>query len=338
MKNYFSRMNVVLTNKCNQKCSWCFEGNWKKGSVKEMSLEDIKKLLAWKTWDDGIFPVIYLLGGEPTLHPNLIDILDMITDYNQKISKFLLTNLTCDRNLLIELVKRKVVIFANIDQFEPNNNVANQQVILDNLNYLNKNTSKGYQYNISATVSHPEKDFKFLYDILENGKDKIYNLRLAQSCIGFEYNNIFQKEKEDLYFETTLKVLKECRRIKPSLHISAECSVNSCMISDEMFDALNHMGYGLRRSTCGLPEPNADIMPDMSCHWCFAFENIPDMKIKNVFDYPNYKSMLNEMQKNYYKFIKKYNSYCIHEKCSNESCRPCAALNYYLNNTKTREN
>jgi radical SAM domain protein len=329
MKNYFSRMNIVLTNKCNQKCPWCFEGNWKQGNAREMSLDNIKKLLVWNTWDDGIFPVVYLLGGEPTLHPKLIDIIDIITNHNIKISKFLLTNMTCDRDLLVQLIKRKVVIFANVDQFELDNNVANQQVILDNLKYLNEMTPNGYQYNISATVSHPEKDFSFLYDILKNGRNKIYNLRLAQSCVGFEYSNPFQKEKDDSYFETTLKVLKECRRIKPSLHLSAECSVNNCMISEEIYDELNQMGYGLRRSTCGLPEPNADIMPDMSCHWCFAFENIPEMKIKNVFDYSNYRSMLNEMQNKYYKFIKKYNSFCVQGKCSYESCRPCAALNYY---------
>lgn len=329
MKKLFSKMGLVLTNVCNQRCSWCFEGAWKNKKQELMSLENIEKLLKWKKWDDGHAPVIYLLGGEPTLHPQLIEIVDMIKEYNSKISLFLLTNLTCKKELLVELIKRNVVIFANVDQFEPDNNRGNWQRILDNLDYLNDETAPSIQYNISATVSHPDKDFSFLYDILEKGKNKIYNLRLAPSCIGFESKNQFQKVSGNEYYEKVLDVLTKCLEIKPNLHLSTECATNGCMISDDLFNKLSDMGYKLRYE-CGSPEPNADILPDMSCHWCFAFENVPELKINNVFDFPDDQYLLDEMHRRYLEFNEKYRGFCELGECNHKQCKgACAALNYH---------
>ena len=328
-KKFFSRMGLTIINKCNQKCSWCFEGTWKSGETQIMSLENIKRLLEWKDWSDGFTPVIFILGGEPTLHPQLLDILDLITNHNPKISKMLLTNLTCDNMLLEEVLKRKVVIFANIDQFEPDNNVRNQSKILANLDYLNTNTGNGFQYNISATVSSLEKDFSFLYDILENGRDKINNLRLAPSCVGFEYKNQFQKNFGDEYFYKVFEVLTECLKIKPDLHLSTECAINGCMINHKLYEELKNIGYNLRY-VCGEPEPNADILPDMSSHWCFALKGIPEMSINNVFDYPDYNSMIDTLRAKYMEFSKKYECKCNVMDCENELCKgPCTALNYY---------
>ncbi|HAB59468.1 MAG TPA: hypothetical protein DCE48_01925 [Lachnospiraceae bacterium] len=329
MRKLFSKMGIVLTNQCNQRCSWCFEGEWKRENKQEMTLEDIERLLHWKKWDDGHVPVVYLLGGEPTLHPRLLEIVDLIHEFNPKMSVFLLTNLTCSQQLLKELVARKVVIFANIDQFEPDNNVANQSKILDNLEYLNKETPEGYQYNISATVSTPDKDFEFLYRILQNGKNKIYNLRLAPSCIGFECRNQFQKNSGNEYYEKVLQVLERCLEIKPNLHLSTECATNGCMISDELYNKLYRMGYKLRFE-CGLPEPNADILPDLSCHWCFAFEKVPELKIDNVLEFSDDINLLDEMYRRYKEFNERNQYYCDPSACDHSECKGgCAALNYY---------
>lgn len=330
-KKFFSRMGLTIINKCNQKCSWCFEGAWKSGTTQIMSLKNIRRLMEWKDWEDGFTPVVFILGGEPTLHPQLLDIFDLITEYNHRISKMLLTNLTCDNALLEELLNKKAVIFANIDQFEPDNNVKNQSKILSNLNYLNTKTDRNFQYNISATVSSLEKDFTFLYEILKSGKDKIYNLRLAPSCIGFEFKNQFQKSFGDEYFNKVFEVLTECLKIKPDLHLSTECAINGCMINGELFTKLKNIGYNLRYS-CGEPEPNADILPEMSSHWCFAMKGIPELSINNVFDYANYNSMIDALSKKYREFSKKYTHCCNIGNCGYEQCKgPCAALNYYKN-------
>ncbi len=336
-KKMFTRLGLTITNICNQRCPWCFEGDWKKTQEKHMSLDDVEKLLKWKDWTDGFNPVIYLLGGEPTLHPQLIEMIDMIQNYNRKISIMLLTNMTCNRDMLEKLLEHRVIIFANIDQFEESNNQANWPIIRQNLHYLNNNTPLGFRYNISATVSRPDKDFTFLYEILEQGKSQIYNLRLAPSCIGLGYKNEFPKFAGEDYYITVKNVLDRCLKIKPDLHLSTECAVNGCTISKELFNTLKEMGYHLRY-TCGVPEPNADILPDLSSHWCFAFEDVAEMKVSNVLDYPSYNAMLEALKEKYCKLNQQVGLSCHRKDCSNTECQgPCAALNYYYNKIKERK-
>ncbi len=328
-KKFFTRLGLLLTNICNQKCAWCFEGEWKNQKKQMMKIEDIRKILKWKDWNDGSIPVVYLLGGEPTLHPQLLEIIDMIKEYNPRISIFLLTNLTCNQKLLTELIKRKVVIFANVDQFELTNNIYNQKIILSNLDYLNNCTNKDYKYNISATISDTNKDFDFLYKIIENCNNKIYNLRLAPSCIGYKCENEFQKDIGNSYYQKAYEVLEKCLEIKPDLHLSTECAVNGCFISDKLYEKLYKIGYKLRYE-CGFPEPNADILPDLSVHWCFSFEGVPELSVDNIFKYDSYNDMLEDLYIKYNSFQDGNDKYCNKENCNHEMCKGrCAALNYY---------
>lgn len=57
---------VVLTTQCNMRCPYCYV---KHGSS-FMTLEQLNEVLEWHPTD------LYLYGGEPTLHPNLISMLD----------------------------------------------------------------------------------------------------------------------------------------------------------------------------------------------------------------------------------------------------------------------
>jgi organic radical activating enzyme len=328
-KKMLTRLTLNIINKCNQRCSWCFQGDWKKGPVKMMSLENAEKLLNWKEWDDGFMKAVFILGGEPTLHPRLLDILDLIHRFNANILKNLLTNLTCDTRLLEELIARKVVFFVNVDQFEPTNNTANREKILENLDSLNGIANENFKYNVSVTVSEPDKDFTFLYDILRRSHGKIYNIRVAPSCIGVDFQNQFQTDSTDAYYNKVLQVMEKCREIDPAVRFSSECPANGCMISRELYAKLKHYQYDLR-FVCGDPEPNVDILPDMSCHWCYALENVPEMRIDNVFAYPSYNRMVEALYGLKENFDRKYPPRCHRENCSHQLCSgPCPALNYY---------
>lgn len=89
------------------------------------------------------------------------------------------------------------------------------------------------------------------------------------------------------------------------------------------------MGYKLRFE-CGLPEPNADILPDLSCHWCFAFEKVPELKIDNVLEFSDDINLLDEMYRRYKEFNERNQYYCDPSACDHSECKGgCAALNYY---------
>jgi MoaA/NifB/PqqE/SkfB family radical SAM enzyme len=59
-------LSFFVTNKCNAKCSHCF--NWKTQPTSELSLEEIRKI------NFKIFDSVSITGGEPTLREDLADI------------------------------------------------------------------------------------------------------------------------------------------------------------------------------------------------------------------------------------------------------------------------
>ena len=68
--------NILITNRCNRKCPFCFAGlrvNIKgKESPNYMSRDDVRKVMDFMERSDD--RQLRLLGGEPTLHPAFIDI------------------------------------------------------------------------------------------------------------------------------------------------------------------------------------------------------------------------------------------------------------------------
>lgn len=71
-------LNILITNFCNQNCSFCFASSQMADKVikKEMSLSDFKKTLL-KMKKNPEIRVVKLLGGEPTLHSHFKEIVDL---------------------------------------------------------------------------------------------------------------------------------------------------------------------------------------------------------------------------------------------------------------------
>lgn len=81
--------NIVLTTYCNLHCPYCFADKMiKQEDIKNIDLVQFKKILNWLDGDGRIG----LIGGEPTLHPQFKEILEIISNYNQDTEFILFTN------------------------------------------------------------------------------------------------------------------------------------------------------------------------------------------------------------------------------------------------------
>lgn len=68
--------NIMLTNRCNLRCSYCFMNAGASGYVYEPSLEELKKLMKQARDEKPVGSrAIQLTGGEPTIREDLIDII-----------------------------------------------------------------------------------------------------------------------------------------------------------------------------------------------------------------------------------------------------------------------
>jgi len=69
-------MNVILTNQCNRNCPFCIaQKNTNKTKNSFLSLSNVEKAIDFCKQED--IKTIALTGGEPTLHPNILEIAKM---------------------------------------------------------------------------------------------------------------------------------------------------------------------------------------------------------------------------------------------------------------------
>jgi uncharacterized protein len=205
-------VEINLTEHCNFKCEYCFEGHEKK-RLKTNNLNDdpskiIKVIYSMfdDTWFKSIFETINIVfwGGEPTLNCNLMKYIIDEFKNDDRISFMIYTNGSNIDNLIpiiCEIDKEKVNIqisydgnpIHNLRRIDKADNptsmiaVAGMKTLFDN----------GFEFRIKSTVM--PKDFK----LMPEAWDDIYNLRKQfGSMIGYAptidyYNSNF----EDIYLK-----------------------------------------------------------------------------------------------------------------------------------------
>jgi len=108
----FTRLNLVITNNCNKNCHYCalmITKNRKK--ITYMTIEDYKYIISCMDKEDREnFRTIIVTGGEPILHPKLIEILKLVREDFPKAE----ITLSSNGRLLNTLPQKNLRILPNI--------------------------------------------------------------------------------------------------------------------------------------------------------------------------------------------------------------------------------
>ena len=81
-KSHTSLLNIVLTNRCDLSCWYCFFYAERMGIVYEPTKEQIAMMVNALKKQKNIVPAVQLTGGEPTLREDLVEIVKMLRDLN----------------------------------------------------------------------------------------------------------------------------------------------------------------------------------------------------------------------------------------------------------------
>ena len=84
-------LGIYLTYSCNQHCPYCFKENV---AGKMISVEDFQTFCEWFAKND--LKGVKIAGGEPTSHPNFVQLLDIFRDTCHESIIQVITNLICD--------------------------------------------------------------------------------------------------------------------------------------------------------------------------------------------------------------------------------------------------
>ena len=118
-----SRCNLPvfsITNACNLDCPICFTYN-RKDKIWHMPLDEVDKVLDYVIECSGTLDLINITGGEPTMHPQLFELLEKATS-RQEIGRVTMnTNgllLAKNEDLCKELSRLGVYVILSLDTFD----------------------------------------------------------------------------------------------------------------------------------------------------------------------------------------------------------------------------
>ncbi|MEI0703095.1 radical SAM protein, partial [Brachyspira intermedia] len=171
------RVNWEITSHCNYKCSYCF-GNAGMNNPQFYSFEELKKI-ANKIFDiKRDYYNILLIGGEPTVHPNFLDLLKYFNELDKKISLNIVSNGSKSieyHKKLFESIKDKELLF--------NISVHLEQCRLEHIIDIIKLANEYNVYLILSFMLHPEKEDlleKFLLEFIELRKKFYFDIMFME--------------------------------------------------------------------------------------------------------------------------------------------------------------
>ncbi len=113
LKGYKKTAIFALTSRCNCKCEMC---NMHRREPESISFSDAKKILDFL--EKNHFLVVYMTGGEPTLHPDVVKIVKYADDLG--LLTTMTTNGTVNKHTLMDLKDAGLyLISVSLDHWDP---------------------------------------------------------------------------------------------------------------------------------------------------------------------------------------------------------------------------
>jgi cyclic pyranopterin phosphate synthase len=275
--------NILLTNKCIRACPYCFAG-------KEMALSSRKDFISWEN-------IVYLadflqasgekhlslLGGEPAIHPQFVDILLYLIDRGFGVTTFTsgVMSTTTREELekgLAGLLPDKAHFVCNINNPSqtPAPKSENEQVHAF-LSGLGAWTMPGFN------IYRKDFDLEFIFDLIGRyGLKKRLRLGLAHPIPGSENEFI---RAEDI--GAVIERLYSYRDLFNQLHVrpNFDCGFPLCRVTDEQLGWLARLS-GRMNFICN---PAIDITPDMQVYCCFP---LASLNKKSLFEFDSFKAIV----------------------------------------------
>ncbi len=322
--------NILLSTKCMGNCPFCFakKNDFLKSDKEMMTLDDVEKLIPFCRGER-----IQIFGGEPTLNPEIIDIIDLLQLNNFPIN--ILTNLMGEKEVYEEMIKRRGLGYLiNIHGSEYCDDDELKDKFLENIELFKCNKMA---VSFGCTVYSKDQDFSYLYKLIEDSKKSglIYHLRISPSVPT--QSNEFMMPSEEIG-DKMLELVESVHKINPKILLQMDCSCfNYCMASEETYKRLKGSIRDLDFSHRCDMRP-IEIFPDFSALYCYCLKDIEELRVDNIFDFKNIHDLMDYFESKTHLFESEISTQCDYANCDKLECKgPCLAFNYFFLNNKGKK-
>jgi len=259
--------NVLFTTYCNRNCSYCFAkekvvlGRDRGDASKNMSIEALGHVIEF--YRRNMLRRFVILGGEPTLHPNFNQMIDLVSSESFLKSISIFTNGLMPKNTLAYLVINpdpRIRIALNLNS--PDNHTKSQMSSVEKTM-----ETLGPKIGLGVNIYMAGQEYDYLIDAIEQ-----YNLSrhvrvgLTQPIPGFK--NVYAMEEDIPAIAVDILEFAE-KFYKKNISFSFDCGFRFCMFSLDQHKELLRMGINFK-SVCS---PIIDIGPDLSVWRCFPLNS-----------------------------------------------------------------
>jgi len=269
--------NILLTQQCIRSCPYCFA----KQHMSENAPDDTL------TWENLMYIVDFfdasnekhfsLLGGEPFLHPNFIDIVLYLRERKFRTNVF--TSGVMSNKMFEEAIKEFAPITPNQLSFVVNVNDPKKTSFSELETVKRFLRAFGHFSSLSFNVYREDFDMDFLVQYInEYGLKRHIRLGLAHPIPGVKNSHIKPDGMRDMA-KNLMSFIPKLNANKIS--VGFDCGMPMCLFTDEEMGILYKHAGGQLKFTCG---PAVDVGPDMSVWTCFPLSNY---KKTTLFDFDN---------------------------------------------------
>jgi len=306
-------LGLSIVSACNNNCEYCFQQNDYHKRNLILDYNDIIEIFNWAKGIDSIG----ILGGEPTLHPQFIDV---CKEALKRFEVILFTNLLCEPEII-----------ENISQYARLSILINTTTRIDmkdlfeeNLKLLSQKT-KNNEVNLGITITGDvEYDSKHIDNIAKLVYDyPIFNKAIRVALATPNHDKVFDLIKHDKSLELLYDTLKKA---SPKTNIYFDCSVNMCQMSREVFSKILNDSR-TSRFFYNCDNARIDIMADKTFNYCGSVpSDFFGYKTYDIFS--NWEECIEFVSSTREAFMAQFRYFCKDGRvCTNKNCAgACFAL------------
>lgn len=255
--------NIVITDYCNLKCPYCFADNKDEKSSTNISMKNFKQALDFSAANRSNIGII---GGEPTLHPNFINILKETNKYCFALNTnaLLYTN-GIELEQYLSYIGDNIHILINVNPPEDTGG-KNYTKIVSTIDHINSLCWFGYRASCGVTLHPNREDYSFIWKLVD--KYEFESIRVSVASPGGYYMDL--KADKEKYYNTMKPIfLQFCANaIEHNCRLWLDCNnIPLCYFSQEEQEMIISICDNLNNDFC---RPVIDITQDLKTYSCFG--------------------------------------------------------------------